>query len=544
MILTTTYNSHFLRLGGGEKICCSIPIEFKLQDTSGLGFPIGWRFSFGDPQKLSLVWGTKRILSLAGLAIVSPDGKLFHSLESAFAHISHSSISSAIDILEKFLVHVGSSHYASVSNHFLVGKNYCTEFTNERGSNVVLFGKVMACMMPGTNNEDYESPKTFFIVQYDHDVLCIAKSMGVKVQPIQLVSSELAWGGCISYERRIHCRREAHSAIRNIDQATAVETWVSPDMRLEAMMEQPDGTSLPQLTIFTRGYKFVFSVRVKVSENGSKRQYGVFAMCTAMQESADQEITLKPGEMIDLGIFSPLREEDRKTLPAFIIKNYIHLLKVGKWGVVSGEDNIVYDLTDDKTGQLHDLASKRVLSYIQKRTKSDFPLIHARLDPCGQVHLLFGIPYEGSWVDYESGMQRLVPLFCGREVEVTISRQHGLGKKDMAGSKYLQSISMFQLQDILESNSQLDNMIDSETINQFPSSLIDRCKQVLKCLDERTQKLLEMCANANKSKEERVSSRRDNDGPDISLLNSSLEHSRELARVLEGYRKNSISNQH
>jgi len=520
-----------------RKICIAIPIEFKLQHAVKLGFPPGWRYAFDDPQKMSLVIGTKRILALAGLKIVSPEGKLYHSLESAFAHIPHSPhnpLMAATTMVEKFLVHVGSSRHVSVP-HFLVDKNYCIEFTgsSQRGgsNNIVLFGKIIACMGPSAGKS--EEDKSFFIVQYDRDVLSIAKSMGTEVQPIQLISSELAWGGCISYERKTCCRRDSHSAIQNIDQATAAETWIAPDMRLEDMVERPDGTSLPQLTIVARGYKFVF--RVKISNYGDKQHFGVFASCTSMQESANQEINLKPGELIDLGIFAPIgeevrREEDRKTLPAFIIKNYIHKFKISRWGVVSGRDNVIYDLTDDKTGKLHDSASKRVLSYIRKRTKGEFPTINARIAPDMRVHLLFGIQYEGNWREYEAGMQELVPLFSGREVEVTISRHYGFGSKHAAGSKYLQSISMFQTEDIVACNSQLDCMFDSsETVNRFPPNLIDRSKKVVKCLEERTQQLLKMFSDA-KSQEDGSCI---GDSVDDSPLISVVENLKKLARMLE-----------
>mmetsp|Transcript_28887 Transcript_28887/g.61539 ORF Transcript_28887/g.61539 Transcript_28887/m.61539 type:complete len:638 (+) Transcript_28887:105-2018(+) len=512
-----------------RKVCCHVPIEFKLQHTVGLGFPKGWRFAFDDPQKMSLVWGTKRILALAGLKVLSPRGEIFHSLESAFAHIPHSSISRATTMLENFLVHVGSSRYVSVPSHFLVGKSYCTEFTSNRGSNVVLFGKIAACMGPSGTDED---DKLFFILQYDQNVLSIAQSMGTEVQPLQLINSEMAWGGCISYERKSGSRRDSHSAIQNIDQATAAETWVAPDMRSEDMIEQPDGTSLPQLTVFARGYKFSFEVKASIRDGN--QHYGVFASCTSLQEtSSDQSLNLKPGELIDLGIFSPLREEDEKTLPAYIMKNYIHQLKTGRWAVVAGRDNIVYDITDDKTGELHDAASKRVLSYIRKCTKGERATIHARLDPSsGHVHYLFGIRYEGNWMEYESGMQELAPLFCGRTVEVTMSRQHGLGKKGAAGSKYLQSISMFQLEDILACNSQLAQMFDSEMIDQFPSTLIERSKEVMKCLEGRLKKLIGMFTT--KSLGGDGSSKR---GLDNDRLVSALEQSMKLIRMLEGHSK-------
>lgn len=81
----------------------------------------------------------------------------------------------------------------------------------------------------GTNTNNKEDEK---IVQYDQDVLSIAKSMEAKVvvQPIQLIHPQMAWGGCISYERKTCRSRDSLSVIQNIAQATAAEAWVAPDM--------------------------------------------------------------------------------------------------------------------------------------------------------------------------------------------------------------------------------------------------------------------------------------------------------------------------
>ena len=573
--------------GWDAKMCCSIPIEHKLQGANELGFPPGWKYCFDDPHKASLVYRPpKRVLSntLAGLTILSPDGKVFHSLESAFGHMPHSSISDAIKMVQKFLAHVGSSLYDSVPDHFLVGRNYCIEFTNSQGVINILYGKVMACMRPQTISdnemttsgheegvEEYVETKSFFIIEYNPSMAKdTSMKLGVKVPTIQMITSEAVWGGCISYERRIHCRRDANSVIRSIDQATAVETWIAPDVRIEDLVEHQlvddiGMVSLPQLTIFSRGYKFVFSVRVKSSTvpvkhhsaadgektkdhsrgSSSKQEYGVFASCTTMHDGstttleADQELNLKPGELIDLGLLSPLQNEDKKSLPAFIVKNYCHHLKVGRWNVVSGEDNVVYDLTNDQTGMLHDVASKRVLSYVRKRQKGDaeVPSMHLRLDPCGQVHMLFGILYEGNWFEYEKGIQSLVPLFCGREMEVIISRYHGLGNKQMACSKYLQSIGMFQSHDIVESTRQLMDMFlhtngggEEEgdgvgVVDKFHPSVIDRSRKAVTCLVERTEKLQEVLTSNNDSSSV--------DNKKTACLDTTLAQLHKLASLLE-----------
>lgn len=155
----------------------------------------------------------------------------------------------------------------------------------------------------------------------------------------------------------------------------------------------------------------------------------------------------QPGELIDIGVCSPLQERDSKELSSFIVKNYIHSLKCAPWGFLGDDDNIMHDITYDASGELHESALARGLSYVRKcNKKDDHPTIHARLDPSGKVHCLFGIPYRGSWPQYAASMNHIAPLFSGKEIEVTILRGSLLGNnKRFTETKHLQVIRMFQV---------------------------------------------------------------------------------------------------
>jgi len=530
-----------------QQLCCAIPIEFKLQPMTAMGFPRGWRFAFDDPQKL--VHCARRIFpsgSMAGLRITSPPpsssdgivpaaatsgggsgrgrGRVYNSLEAAFANVPHPTAEGSTRLVERFLGHVSGSGRASMPDHFLVGRRYCAEF-----SNGVLFGRIAACVGDVNNDDDGAA---FFVVEYDEDALAaISKGGGgggahSEVRPIQLIGPELAWGGCILYERKACSRRDARSVIRNIDRATRVETWVAPDLRHEEVVDGPDG-SLPRLTVFSRGYKFVFETRASaVPGEREKKHHGVYASCTILQRTGpDQEVNLKPGELIDLGVFSPLRDEDRKSLPAFVVKNYVHNLRPGRWAVVAGDDDSVYDLTDDSSGDLHAAASDRVLSYVRRRKKGSQATVHARLDPAGNVHMLFGVRYSGNWTEYEGGMQQLVPIFCGGEVEVTTdSRQHGLGKNDSGMEKCLQSIGVFQTEDIVAGIVQLALMCDAGGMGRFNRSHVERCGRVIKCLAGRARKLRKMFADI----------RPQSDG--IGVLDSALARLEESKELLVAFK--------
>lgn len=532
---------------------------------------------------------------------------MYQSLACAFANIPHDSVASAILLVEQFMEHVGSSRYVEVADHFLIGRQYCSDFYSNTVSHgainsksIVLFGRIVACMGPApttaTTNAPAFSPSSrtrasrkkqkqhkkkkkkkktekvkthsrnlLFVVEYDRDILHhLSKTLNIEAPPIQLIPSELAWGGCILYERKTCIRRDAStSVIQNIDRTTSVETWIVPDMRMEELVEHPVSSSLssssssptmeeenatttmllPMLTVYTRGYKFIFQVKeiipgkeslaaTVVRRDGHERQYGVFVSCTIMPQqgnsNGDQEINLKPGELIDLGIVSPLPEKDldqcccRKPLSSFLVKNYIHQFRPGRYATLADDGNSLYDLTDDDSGELRDVAKKHVLSYIRQKSsqstvkrknqqpppQQQHPNIHARLDPCGNVHLLFGIQYSGDWAAYENGMQQqFVPMFCGGEVEVTSTSSYstlvGPGTNDVLEAQYLQSISLFSIEEIVSCGNQLCRMVDvvdgNSMDNQYPPKFLERCEHVVQCILERIEMIHSMavCMNDN-----------------------------------------------
>eukprot|EP01082_Thalassiosira_pseudonana_P008126 g7634.t1 g7634 contig24:1129661-1130344(+) len=151
----------------------------------------------------------------------------------------------------------------------------------------------------------------------------------------------------------------SQSVIRQIDQATPVETVATIDTQLHAMIQQQDVTKLPRLTVIVSGYKLTFSV--KVSERDGRHQY------------SGGDFNFKPEELVDLGVCSLLREGDTNSLSVFIIKNYIHSLKPGSWGFVSNDGSVVCDFTGDSTGVLHEVASQRTLSFIRKCDNDESP---------------------------------------------------------------------------------------------------------------------------------------------------------------------------
>jgi hypothetical protein len=421
----------------------------------------------------------------------------FYSFEAAFAEIQDedSDVGEAIKLVESFFSFVhGANAMKSFPDHILVGKRFCHEFTSAMGTNVAMMGTIAACL-----RESSEAANCTFMVQYDSDCLKIAdKCLGTHVRPFQLISSQLAWGGCILFERKasIYGRQ---SVVRSIDQTTAVEYWVTPDMRMEEMVKPKHGTFgaiLPQLTIVLRGYKLVFSVNI------GDKDYRVSVSCTSIhgEGNVDEcESILKPGELIDLGVFCPLLDSDTKPLSVFIVKNYLHKFAIDSY---AGDGNgNVYDLTNDSLGLRHGAAMQRVLTFVQRCNETEIPTIHGGLDPSGRVHLLFGVRYNGDWDEYSSTMQeQILPVFLGEEREVTIAPN--IMTDEDQETKYLAAMKQFGPEELVQIAKVFPSLVfpslaagvssvlaEGVSAVMPPSEMKERLVRVASCLRERISEL-------------------------------------------------------
>lgn len=195
----------------------------KGQPAADLGLPAGWRFTFDDPGKCSLVH-FDRIIAPWGMKLISPDGRQFNSLQSAFAHMQHSNVEDAIQLVETFLKRLGSSQYTSRPDNFLVDKDFCMDFMSDAGSKITMFGRIVGCMksISTPSPEVSKDDNTFFFLQYRRDAVDSAKNSGIHVAPLQLIQTATAWGGCISFERKTMTRHLPKGVIAGIDQATPV----------------------------------------------------------------------------------------------------------------------------------------------------------------------------------------------------------------------------------------------------------------------------------------------------------------------------------
>ncbi|EJK67295.1 hypothetical protein THAOC_11696, partial [Thalassiosira oceanica] len=183
---------------------------------------------------------------------------------------------------------------------------------------------------------------------------------------------------------------------------------------------------------------------------------GVYATCSPLGHPAGQQqqqqqqtaaprqpLCLRPGELLDLGTI-PADAASTRSIPSFIAKNYVHGMRPGEHAILISGSESVYDMTDDGTGDLRRDGRCVAVLAAKCRDADDVPALHVRLDPEFNVHVLFGVPYRGSWSEYEDGMARLAPLFAGSgEAEVKVDRYNGLGTRLDSETMYLRAMRAF-----------------------------------------------------------------------------------------------------
>jgi len=133
------------------------------------------------------------------------------------------------------------------------------------------------------------------------------------------------------------------------------------------------------------------------------------------------------GELIDVGVYAPHRDADIKWNCIMVLKDYIHSGKPEEWtfGNYFSEDHAL-DITDEITGDLHDIAKENLCSYVNETVDANKQPqnIFAYHDPEGALHYLFGIEYSNDYSieEYKTALSHLnKKLKSGDEFEVFIN---------------------------------------------------------------------------------------------------------------------------
>jgi hypothetical protein len=262
-------------------------------------------------------------------------------------------------------------------DHALFGKGFCRKWIDVSGRPCRAFGTIAE----GSESLHVAKEK-LFKVKYDSVLQDLATDVyggSVSVSPVGNVTEMAAWGGYLTFVEEVH----GLDAVLEIKKESPVPfhlKWLLPGMR------GVDGEG--RLVMEFRGFRLEFEVKPsKIRGAGLGLWLTCFCACAAVRT----HFVLKRGELLGLGPYAPLHRDDRKSYHVFQVKNFIHNYEPGVFVFDANvKENEMYDITDDKTGDLHDKAAKNLLARVNETDGEEDPSVFADYDPYGAVHYYLG----------------------------------------------------------------------------------------------------------------------------------------------------------
>ena len=182
-------------------------------------------------------------------------------------------------------------------------------------------------------------------------------------------------------------------------------------------------------------------------------------------------LVLEEGELVDLGVYGPLRPEDLKLDHVLIVKNFVHNWKSENWSFEAKGHNggLIVDITDDDTGNLSKVAENNILVYTNETNGIEIPTVFAKEDPEGAVHYYLGhshseqgclsIPTDGTELElkidygtkYESVRLRMgYSRLSGRQLQAEKIKALTYEKDMLSELRTLTAEEIFDVQILLE----------------------------------------------------------------------------------------------
>ena len=429
-------------------MCRLIHKDVKKQIAPGL--PVGWNFASGIG---------------SGVTLISPCGHEYNSVQTALDRC-RGQVKDVEAAKVEFEAHVGGSLLWKDDSHVLVGKEYCQEWTDVRGMNKIIYGKITSC-----ERDSLDENHSIFTVTYNEEsIIGVARMRPFgewNIEPTSTMSLEWALGGCLTYTSK-------HESFVIEEPLASVPSrrWLTPDMRTEELVMGPDGNELPRLILVWNAYQLVFSVGPSTVPNAG---FGVFVQCSSLVPTCNSLI-LRRGEMLDLGVYAPFRQEDLKEECVFLVKNFIMGLKCEEWTFEAGPTRMSsqFDITDDWTGDLHSIAAQHIPAYVNECPIEEKPLVHAEHDPEGVVHYMLGarisdltIPADGSMLElfinygpnYESVRIRKNYSFLPPE-----NQQSHAKSVHQENAEYLEEISGYQRAEVTSCMKFVSKIVETGTL--------------------------------------------------------------------------------
>jgi hypothetical protein len=198
---------------------------------------------------------------------------------------------------------------------------------------------------------------------------------------IDRISEKVAWGGYLAY------LAEIEPVPQPIPQSLPFHVkWIAPDRRYYH--------SAGQLRMETRGFRLIMKAEQSSIPGAG---LGLFLNVSDVSGKGRSHLVLAQGELICLGPYGPLRPEDRKSHAVFDVKSFIHDFAPESYCFDAHYDNkdIFVDITDDHSGQLHDLAKASLMCRVNEIDEMEIPSVCADRDPSGAIHYYLGHDRDG-----------------------------------------------------------------------------------------------------------------------------------------------------
>jgi hypothetical protein len=287
--------------------------------------------------------------------------------------------------------------------HFLVNKGYYREWISRDGRTKALYGKIESCTCAVDGSITFNVILDLSIGQWF--------AFGVRNEApnprMCNVEESDAWAGYLAYTARNEGKQYLGPSACLLKEKPFYRHYILP-ATIHACPQQR------VIDLVVKGHHLQLKAKASKVTNGGLGLF-ITARPLAAINSLCREASLvfEEGELLDLGVYGPLRTEDLKPNHVLIVKEFVHNWKAEAWSFGSnGKDDLVFDITDDDTGNLSKLAESNILVFTNETDGNETPSVFAKEDPEGAMHYYLGHSYLGQG--------RLVIPNDGTEVELKV----------------------------------------------------------------------------------------------------------------------------
>jgi hypothetical protein len=157
--------------------------------------------------------------------------------------------------------------------------------------------------------------------------------------------------------------------------------------------QHSDESEFPSIVMITRGFRLEFIAKTSSIPNAG---LGLWVRCTVASKLVTNGapcLELDPGEGVDLGCYAPMDNRDRKSEHVNLVKTFVHNWECESWLFEMGSHcnhGDIFDITDDLTGDLHEVSRKNILVYANETDGKETATLYSEHDPEGSVHYYVG----------------------------------------------------------------------------------------------------------------------------------------------------------